>query len=315
MIKIGLCGLGHLGMMHLKCLMQTKFDVIGLHDIDHSKGRDIAAHHNIKYYTDIDELIDECDAIDIVTSTASHSDLASKCMEKSKSVFIEKPVTQNGEEADQLIRIYNACNSMVQVGHIERYNPAYRSIVEYIKEPKFVETHRLAPMHLRGNDVSVVKDLMIHDLDLVLHWLPYEIADLRATGVSLINDSPDICNVRIEFVQGSVCNITASRVSDKKMRKSRLFQEDGYISIDFLNSQSQFIRFSRKPEDEFQIIKPHVASTNALLCELQDFYDCIVRNKEPENNLENAVKAIKLADQIEEIVNKVDYIKATENQL
>lgn len=307
MVKIGLCGVGHLGSSHLRCLLDTPFTVIGVHDTDKDKGHKIAMEYNVPFFANVLDLIHAADAIDIVTPTTSHYELAQLCLGLKKHLFIEKPVTQFLNEALRLEELSSSLDVMIQVGHIERYNPALQSIEQYIQQPKFIETHRLAPMHWRGNDVSVVKDVMIHDLDLLLHWLPFPIHSVSANGVCLLNDTPDIANARIEFENGAVCNITASRVSMKKMRKSRIFQEKGYVSIDFLEAECQYIQFSKNPEDEFKIIAPDVPQGNALLEELRDFYRSIADNVEPMSNLASAVKSLRLAEQIEDIIlNKKD---------
>lgn len=303
MIKIGLCGLGHLGLSHLKCILQSKFELVGIHDIDTAKGQKIAQEYKTHYYQNYTDLLAAVDAIDVVTSTASHYQLAQAAITLGKHIFIEKPVTSSVDEAKHLLQLQKAHpDILIQVGHIERYNPGLTVIAEHIDAPRFIETHRLAPLQPRGLDVSVIKDLMIHDLDLLLQWIPYPISDIRANGVCLLNDTPDICNARIEFEQGSVCNMTASRVSMKQMRKSRIFQQNGYISIDFGKPEGQFIQFSRSPDEEFKIIIPPIPNTNALLEELLDFHRSILHNRMPLSNLATGYQALDLADQIEQLV-------------
>lgn len=304
-MKIGLSGIGHLGKSHLKCLLQTPFAVVGIHDINVEKGRKVAEEFGIPFYENYLQLLEDVDVIDIVTTTRAHYELAQTALMHDKHIFIEKPVTSNVHEAEKLIELHKQrSDSIIQVGHIERYNPGLTVIQEYIGEPRFIETHRLAPLQSRGLDISVIKDLMIHDLDLILYWVKHPVKNIYANGVALLNDSPDICNARIEFENGTVCNITASRVSMKQMRKSRIFQGNGYISIDFMKPEGQYIQFSRNPDDEFIIEVPKVPKRNALLDELVDFHRCITGNINPLSNLASAYKALSLANEIELIVKK-----------
>ena len=239
MIKIGIFGAGHLGKIHIKLLKEIKeFSIIGFHDTDKTKISEIEKEFSIKHFDDQEQLINEVDAIDIVTPTISHYNCAANALKNSKHIFIEKPITNTLEESESLIKISEETNVIIQVGHVERFNPAFIAAQPYFNNPMFIETHRLAQFNPRGTDVPVVLDLMIHDLDIVLSTIKSNIKKINASGVSVVSDSPDIANARIEFDNGCVANLTASRISMKNMRKSRFFQKDAYISIDFLSKET-----------------------------------------------------------------------------
>ena len=250
MLKIGVVGAGHLGKIHLKILKESSFiDLMGFYDINDDVSKLVTSSLDVKSFESLDELIKVCDIVDIVTPTLSHFYCAQQAIVNGKHVFIEKPVTHTISEVKNLIKLANKHHVKAQVGHVERFNPAFKKASEEISKPKFIETHRLAQFNPRGTDVSVVLDLMIHDLDILLHVVNSPIKSIHASGVSVLSDTPDIANARIEFKNGCVANLTASRVSIKNMRKTRFFQTGKYISIDFLNKSSEVIEIDNNSNE------------------------------------------------------------------
>lgn len=313
--KIGLLGLGHLGKIHLKCLLNTPFTVIGAFDPDDS-AFEYAERSGIKLHRFHDplELVKASDCVDIVSPTIYHYELAAIACREGKDVFIEKPVTTTVEESESLLELEKAHGVIVQVGHVERYNPAFHALDDMIDNPKFIEGHRLALFNPRGTDVSVILDLMIHDLDLVLSIVKSDVKNVYANGVSIVSATPDICNARIEFENGCVANLTASRISLKNMRKLRVFKEDAYLSLDFLSKKSQVVNISpvlgqeepkgmtidtQTGKKEITIQELPVVETNAIEEELNDFYKSVVERRRPKVNLEDGYKALKLAHLIQ----------------
>lgn len=295
MLKAGLVGAGHLGKIHLRLLNQSeKYELVGFYDSDAENGKKLEQEFGYKYYNDLDQLLSEIQVLDIVTPTLFHYEYAKKAIEKGIHFFIEKPVTQTLEQAEELIRLCEEKNIKVQVGHVERYNPAYIATKNYLSNPQFIEIHRLAEFNPRGTDVSVVLDLMIHDLDILLSIVKSPVKHLHASGVSVVSKTPDITNARIEFENGCVANLTTSRISMKAMRKSRFFQKDAYISIDFLEKKAEVIRMQAAPEtpSDFDMIienaegeknqivfeYPNIQPNNAILDELESFAQAIEEN-------------------------------------
>jgi len=241
-LKAGLIGVGRLGSVHLEHLLQSPhFDLIGCYDNNPLQIARIAEDYPVNCFENVDQLIAACDVIDIVTPASTHYYYAEKALRQSKHVFIEKPITEDLIEAERIVELAREASSKVQVGHIERFNPVYKAAQQFMMEPMFIEAHRLAPFDPRGTDVSVVLDLMIHDIDLVLNMVKANIKNISANGVAVISREPDIANARIEFDNGCVANITASRVSMQKMRKLRLFQKNAYMSLDFLQREAEYI--------------------------------------------------------------------------
>lgn len=315
MLKVGVLGAGHLGKIHLKLLQQSsKFELVGFYDPIASYAREVAAEFGYTYVESIDELIEAVDVIDIVTPTLNHFDCAKKAIEKGKHVFIEKPITKTLEEAETLRDLVAHKNIRGQVGHVERFNPAFTAVKDTIVNPMFIESHRLAEFNPRGTDVPVVLDLMIHDIDIILSVVNSEVKKVHASGVSVISDTPDIANARIEFENGCVANLTASRISMKNMRKSRFFQKDAYISVDFLKKKSEVVRMKDAPEDpdDFAMIlqnaegvkkqiyfeNPTILQNNAILDELESFADAIQNGTTPIVSLQQGTRALKVAEQI-----------------
>lgn len=319
MLRVGLIGAGHLGKIHLKLLQQSeKYELIGFHDTDHENGRKLESEFGYKYFEDIDTLLSQIDMLDIVTPTLYHYQYAKTAIEKGLHFFIEKPVTQTLEQAEEILQKCRENGIKAQVGHVERYNPAFIGSKPYIQNPMFIEIHRLAEFNPRGTDVSVVLDLMIHDLDILLSIVKSKVKNIQASGVCVVSKSPDIANARIEFENGCVANLTTSRISMKAMRKSRFFQQDAYISVDFLEKKAEVIRMKPAPEtpSEFDMIienaegeknqiifeYPNIQPNNAILDELNSFADAITENKSVEVSLEDGTEALKIALEIVRLI-------------
>ncbi|MBD3225158.1 MAG: gfo/Idh/MocA family oxidoreductase, partial [Caldithrix sp.] len=238
--KVGVVGVGHLGKLHTSLYKEVKdCEIVGIFDVDEKKKEAIANEHGVTAYPSYEALLNEVDSVNIVTPTVSHYELAGKALERGKHVFIEKPITSTEEQALELMELSEKNNRVLQVGHIERFNPAILALDDVTLKPLFIEAHRLASFNPRGTDVAVILDLMIHDLDLILHLVKSEPESIEASGVNVVSSSIDIANARIRFANGCVANITASRISAKKMRKMRLFQKNAYISMDFVQGFSE----------------------------------------------------------------------------
>lgn len=315
MLNVGVLGAGHLGKIHLRLLNESpKYKLIGFYDADVINGKKVAAEFGYTFYDNINKLIDAVDVIDIVTPTLSHFECAKKAIEKGKHVFIEKPITNTLEEAEELLALEKKHRIKGQVGHVERFNPAFMAVKENIDHPMFIEAHRLAEFNPRGTDVPVVLDLMIHDIDAILSVVNSKVKKINASGVSVISNSPDIANARIEFENGCVANITASRISLKNMRKSRFFQRDAYIAVDFLEKKVEVVKMKDAPEEpgDFDMIlqnaegikkqiyfeNPDIPLNNAILDELETFADAINNNTTPIVTLEQGTRALRVALEI-----------------
>lgn len=317
MLKIGVLGAGHLGKIHIRLILELKetYEMIGFYDPNDANSAQVVEQFGIKRFDSIDALLDEVDCIDIVTPTLSHFDCASSALRKSKHVFIEKPITQTTDEAKVLMNLASEADVKVQVGHVERFNPAFQAALPYFNKPMFIETHRLAQFNPRGTDVPVVLDLMIHDLDIILSVVKSGIKRISASGVAVVSDTPDITNARIEFDNGCVANLTASRISMKNMRKSRFFQKDAYISVDFLTKEMEVVRMQDidgepdpfdlvfevgdgKPSKKILFDKPSIAEVNAIKEELRTFAISINQNTTPIVSIEDGYNALDVAHQI-----------------
>jgi len=315
MLKVGVLGAGHLGKIHLRLLNQSKkYNLIGFYDADSENGKKVEAEFGYKFFHSIEDLIDVVDVVDIVTPTLSHYDCALKAITKGKHIFIEKPISKTVEEAEKIRTLLAENHVKGQVGHVERFNPAFIAVKNDIHEPMFIETHRLAEFNPRGTDVPVVLDLMIHDIDIILSVVNSKVKHISASGVSVISDTPDIANARIEFENGCVANLTASRISLKNMRKTRFFQKDAYISVDFLEKKCEVVKMKDAPEQvgDFDMIlqnaegikkqiyfdNPNIANNNAILDELETFADAINNNTKPIVTLHDGTEALRVATQI-----------------
>jgi predicted dehydrogenase len=319
MLKIGLFGAGHLGKFHLNNWMEIDgVTVIGFYDPDDEIAREVTEKYKLSRFKDEDELILECDAIDVVTPTPFHYAICEKAIKNGKHVFVEKPMANTMEEAKELVKLARESKIKFQVGHVERFNPAFLATSSIELNPMFIEVHRLAQFNPRGTEVSVILDLMIHDIDVILSLVKSDVRSISASGVAVMTDTPDIANVRIEFDNGCVANMTSSRISMKKMRKMRLFQKDAYIGIDFLERKTEIIKL-KQPEDEnvfafdietpagvktIAIASPEVPEINAIKMELEEFKNSINNNTQPIVNEIDGYRAMEVAHQILQKINQ-----------
>ncbi|MFT4645286.1 MAG: putative dehydrogenase [Planctomycetota bacterium] len=315
MLKAGVLGAGHLGKIHLRLLQESeKFELIGFFDPFTENAQKVAEEFGYKLFDSIEALIDAVEVVDIVTPTLSHFECAKMAIEKGRHIFIEKPITKTVLEAEAIKTLASQFHVQGQVGHVERFNPAFTAVKDNIDTPMFIETHRLAEFNPRGTDVPVVLDLMIHDIDIILSVVDSKVKNVHASGISVISETPDIANARIEFENGCVANLTASRISMKNMRKTRFFQKDAYISVDFLEKKSEIVRMKDVPNnpDEFAMIlqnaegvkkqiyfdNPEVENNNAILDELESFADAINNGTKPVVSLRQGANALRVAQMI-----------------
>jgi len=321
-INIGVVGAGHLGKYHVKHLKSIEsFNIIGFHDINEKKAASISAKYSVTHYKTINELIEGCDAISIVTPTETHFDIGYKCIKSKKHVFIEKPITKSVDDAERLIKLAKDKRVIIQVGHIERFNPALIPLNDYILKPKYIEIQRLAPYNIRGTDVPVVLDKMIHDLDILLFLVNSDIDSIHANGISILTDSIDIANSRIRFTNGSVANVTSSRVSQNDVRKIKIFQQDLYITIDLLIGLTEVYRIIDEGEKNVTAVKdvdfnyrgkkkhiiyekPKLLSFDALKAELENFADSINGLASPVVDGNAAKRALELAINIDQMIRE-----------
>lgn len=313
MLRIGVLGAGHLGKIHLKCIKEIpEFSLEGFYDPDEANAEKTEQELSTRKWGSLDDLIDAVDVVDIVTPTISHFDCAARALRKCRHVFIEKPVVTTLEQARDLIKIAQEASVKVQVGHVERFNPAFLAAEPLFDRPMFIETHRLAQFNPRGTDVPVILDLMIHDIDIVLSVVKSTIRKISASGVAVVSDTPDIANARIEFSNGCVANLTASRISLKNMRKSRFFQRDAYISVDFLSKELEVVRISDmepgstpdgfvldlghgKGFKQISFDRPEVKPLNAIRAELESFHAAIMNNTAPMVTINDGYSALEVA--------------------
>lgn len=318
MLKIGVFGTGHLGKFHLNNWREIPdIELVGFFDPNDDVAKEVVEKYRIPRFTDEEELIEACDALDIVTPTQYHFELCEKAIKKSKHVFVEKPMVSTVEEAKTLVKLVQESKIKFQVGHVERFNPAFLAAKSLELNPMFIEVHRLAQFNPRGTEVSVILDLMIHDIDVVLSLVKSDVKSISASGVAVMTDTPDIANVRIEFNNGCVANLTSSRISMKKMRKVRLFQKDAYIGIDFLEKRTEVIKLkTEKDENVFAfdietpggtrtiaIASPEVPAVNAIKKELEEFIAAITNDRQPIVNEIDGYRAMEVAHQILQKIN------------
>ena len=321
MLKIGIFGAGHLGKIHLKIAENSNiFELVGFHDSDFNVVNKILKEFDYKFFENPDALINSVDVVSIITPTISHFKIAEKAIKASKHVFIEKPIAQTDDEANTLVNLAIDYKVLGQVGHVERFNPAYQSIKSTLINPMFIEAHRLAEFNPRGTDVSVILDLMIHDIDIILSVVDSPIRRIDASGVAVISKTPDICNARVTFENGCVANFTASRISMKKMRKTRFFQKEAYIAVDYLTKKVEVVKIKNAPKqtDDLSILLtnaegdkkqiyfeiPKIGEINPIQEELEDFAKSINRNKRPTISLKDGAYALKVAHQIIACINQ-----------
>ncbi len=322
MLKAGVLGAGHLGKIHLKLLQQsTKYELVGFFDASKENSEKIESEFGYKSFPTMESLIDASEMVVVVTPTSTHFECAQKVINAGKHLFIEKPISQTVAEAEQIRDLAKLKKVRGQVGQVERFNPAFQAIKDKIDNPMFIETHRLAEFNPRGTDVSVVLDLMIHDIDAILSVVKSTVKAVSASGVSVISETPDIANARIEFENGCVANLTASRISLKNMRKARFFQRDAYISVDFLEKKCEVVKMKNAPEtlDDFAMVltnaegikkqiyfeNPKIEPNNAILDELESFYEAIKADRTPEVSLRQGTEALRVAMLIIENFKKI----------
>lgn len=315
MVKIGLFGAGHLGKIHMQQWLQVEgAQLVGFYDPNDTNAAEAIAQYGVARYPTVEALLAQVDAVDIVTTTLAHYALAKQCLLQGLHVFIEKPLAHTLEEGQELVKLVNEAAVKCQVGHVERYNPALLALSDTPLRPMFIEAHRLAQFNPRGTDVSVILDLMIHDIDIVLHLVKSPVRRISASGVAVMSENFDIANARIEFDNGCVANLTSSRISLKRMRKMRLFQRDAYIGIDFLDKKTEVIRIKEDGTDGgmldfpvelangdrkvISVQMPEVLSTNAIHAELSDFVDCIRQDKPVRVSVHDGFQAMDVAHQI-----------------
>jgi predicted dehydrogenase len=313
MLKVGVFGVGHLGKFHLNNWKEIKTaELVGFYDPDDNTAREVTEKYHLAHYADPLQLMDACDIVDIVAPTPAHFSLCEKAIRKGKHVFVEKPLANTMQEAREIVKLVRESNVKLQVGHVERFNPAFLAVQSMPLNPLFIEVHRLAQFNPRGTEVSVILDLMIHDIDIILSLVRSEVHNISASGVAVMTETPDIASVRIEFHNGCVANLTSSRISMKKMRKMRLFQKDAYIGIDFLNKKSEIIKL-KTPQDldvfafdietpngkkTIALSNPTIPEVNAIRLELEAFTESILTNTPTRVSEVDGFRAMDIAHQI-----------------
>ncbi len=323
MLKVGVFGVGHLGKFHLNNWKEINdVKLVGFFDPNNDNARIAVEEYGLKRFSDEEKLMDACDIIDVITPTDHHFDICMMAIRKGKHVFVEKPLAHTIQEGRDLVNMVREANVKMQVGHVERFNPAYLAIQEMNLNPMFIEVHRLAQFNPRGTEVSVILDLMIHDIDIILSLVKSDVKNISASGVAVMTETPDIANVRIEFNNGCVANLTSSRISMKKMRKMRLFQKDAYIGIDFLEKKTEIIKL-KQPDDEnvfsfdidtqngkktIAIANPIIPQANAIKLELESFVDAILNNKPTVVSEIDGFLAMEVAHQILDKINNTSIL-------
>lgn len=325
MLRVGVFGTGHLGKFHLNNWKELKeVELVGFYDPDDAIAKEVEEKYGLKRFITEESLLDVCDAVDIVTPTQYHFALCEKAVKKGKHVFVEKPMANTMDEAKDLLKLVQESKIKFQVGHVERFNPAFLAIQNLQLNPMFIEVHRLAQFNPRGTEVSVILDLMIHDIDAILSLVKSDVKNISASGVAVMTDTPDIANVRIEFNNGCVVNLTSSRISMKKMRKMRMFQKDAYIAVDFLDKKAEVIKL-KTPDDKnvfafdietkngvktIAIANPEVPEVNAIKKELEEFVKAIQNDTQPIVNEIDGYRAMEVAHQI---LQKINYNLVSSN--
>ena len=317
-IKVGVVGVGHLGRFHVEQYQLINVvDLVGFFDIDIKASQNVSNILNVKSYDCLDDLLDVCDAVSICTPTSTHFEISKKVIYKRCHLFIEKPITNNVRQARELISLSKKNNTLVQIGHIERFNPAFFALNKENINPRFIESHRLSPFNVRGTDVDVILDLMIHDIDILITIVKSNIKLILASGVSVLSDKIDMANTRIEFESGCVANMTVSRISQKTLRKFRIFEKNSYTNIDFLNPcVEKYILSNERPKNDFSYVvinenkekyilydKPKINLHNALKVELQCFAESIQVSEEPVVSGNDGLRALEIAMQIRDKIN------------
>ncbi len=323
MLKVGVFGVGHLGKFHIANWKEIEqAQIVGFYDPNNEHAAVVISQYQIKRFTDPEKLMDAVDIVDIVTPTDQHYSVCMQALRKGKHVFVEKPLAHTIQEGRDIVNTVREANVKLQVGHVERFNPAFLAVKEMAIQPMFIEVHRLAQFNPRGTEVSVILDLMIHDIDIILSIVKSDVKNISASGVAVITDTPDIANVRIEFNNGCVANLTSSRISMKKMRKMRMFQKDAYIGVDFLQKKAEVIKL-KQPSDEkvfsfdletpngkktIAIANPEIAGNNAIKAELTAFVDSILQHKPTIVSEIDGFLAMEVAHQILDKINHTNIL-------
>jgi predicted dehydrogenase len=324
MLKVGIFGVGHLGKFHISNWKEIEgVKIVGFFDPNNDNANEVMNTHGLKRFSDEEKLIEACDIIDVITPTDLHYEVCMMAIRKGKHVFVEKPLAHTLQEGKDLVNMVREAGVKMQVGHVERFNPAYLALKELNLNPMFIEVHRLAQFNPRGTEVSVILDLMIHDTDIILSLVKSDVKSISASGVAVMTDTPDIANVRIEFNNGCVANLTSSRISMKKMRKVRLFQKDAYIGIDLLEKKTEIIKL-KQPEDKdvfsfdidtpngkktIAIANPSIEPLNAIKLELESFVDAIVNNKPTVVSEIDGYLAMEVAHKILDKINNTSILQ------
>ncbi len=322
MLKVGVFGVGHLGKIHLNNWKEIEgVELIGFYDPSQQAAVEVNDKYQLPHFENAEQLMDSCDLVDIVAPTTEHFEISKLAITMGKHVFVEKPLANTMDEARELLKLAKEANIKFQVGHVERFNPAFLALKGYNINPMFIEVHRLAQFNPRGTDVSVILDLMIHDIDIILNLVNSNVKCISANGVAVMSDTPDIANVRIEFDNGCVANLTSSRISMKKMRKMRLFQKDAYIGIDFLEKKTEVIKLNTEEDKQvftfdietnngkktIAIANPTITLGNAIKMELEAFVNAINLGIEPPVTILDGFRAMDVAHQILEKINHQEF--------
>ncbi len=302
-LRVGVVGVGHLGFQHARIFHQLEnSELVGVFDINRERAEFVARRWKTKAFKSLEELLDNVEAVSCVVPTSSHYEVGKEIISRGLHLFLEKPMTETVEQAEELVKLAEEKGIKLQIGHIERFNPAVLAVHKFIDSPKFIESHRLAPFNPRGTDVDVVLDLMIHDLDLILYYLGKEPVKVEAVGVPVITKKVDIANARLEFDRGEIANVTASRISIEKLRKIRMFQKDMYISIDYLHRN---VEFYRKFGDEIIPYFPDVKQDlEPLKLELESFVNAVLEDDEPPVTGMDGLKALRVALRVKEDIQR-----------
>lgn len=325
LLKVGIIGTGHLGKIHTKLMKDVKrAELVGVFDQNYEVAKLVADDFGIKVFNNLNEFLESIEAVSIVATTSAHFSLIKESLSKDIHVFVEKPITSTIQQAEEVVRLAKEKKLKLQVGHIERFNSALLSLDKYQLDPKFIQTDRLAQFNPRGTDVAVVLDLMIHDIDIILSLIKSKVKEVRASGVAVVSDNLDIANARIEFENGAVANVTASRISQKKMRKMRMFQRDSYISVDFDSGVSEVFRLIAPDEMNVEHFlsfgeigigenkkaviyeQPEIKEVNALKHELQLFVNAVLDDTQPIVSGDDGLRALMVA---EIIIKKIEESK------
>jgi len=328
MLKIGIFGVGHLGKFHVASWKEIEeVTIVGFYDPNDANAEEVINKYNLRRFNSPQELLQQVDMVDIVAPTNHHFHLCEMAIKQGKHVFVEKPLANSMQEAKAIVEMVKEANVKMQVGHVERFNPAYLAIKSIPLNPMFIEVHRLAQFNPRGTEVSVILDLMIHDIDIILSLVNSDVKNIYASGVAVMTDTPDIANVRIEFNNGCVANLTSSRISMKKMRKIRLFQKDTYIGIDFLEKKTEIIKLKDDTDaDVFSfeidtpngsktitVANPEIKNSNAIKAELSAFKNAIINNTPTQVSEIDGYLALEVAHQILEKISNSNVQVAKSN--